>query len=108
MVSQEGERKRIAAELHDGLAQHQVIIKNLALVGTAEAASTIEFTAEIDGVPIRHQFSGKVAGTSIDGTADLSGARLQSRMDWAAKLNGRSAQSTDAVQTTRVVSAATH
>ena len=50
MVSQEGERKRIAAELHDGLAQHQVIIKNLALVGTAEAASTIEFTAEIDNI----------------------------------------------------------
>jgi hypothetical protein len=69
---------------------------------------TLEFTAEIDGVPIRHQFSGKVAGTSIDGTADLSGARLQSRMDWAAKLNGRSRQSTGAVQTRRMVSAARH
>jgi signal transduction histidine kinase len=30
--SQEGERKRIAAELHDSLAQHLLIIKNWALV----------------------------------------------------------------------------
>ena len=32
IVSQESERKRIAAELHDGLGQHLVVIKNLALM----------------------------------------------------------------------------
>jgi signal transduction histidine kinase/streptogramin lyase len=32
IASQEGERKRIAAELHDGLGQHLVVIKNLALM----------------------------------------------------------------------------
>jgi signal transduction histidine kinase/ligand-binding sensor domain-containing protein len=32
MASQEGERKRIAVELHDGLGQHLAVIKSLALV----------------------------------------------------------------------------
>ena len=32
MASQENERKRIAAELHDSLGQRLVIIKNLALI----------------------------------------------------------------------------
>jgi signal transduction histidine kinase len=32
IASQEGERKRIAAELHDGLGQQLVVIKNLALI----------------------------------------------------------------------------
>jgi len=33
MASQEAERKRIAAELHDGLGQHLVLINNLSLMG---------------------------------------------------------------------------
>jgi signal transduction histidine kinase/ligand-binding sensor domain-containing protein len=37
MASQEAERKRIAAELHDGLGQHLVLINNLSLMG-AQAA----------------------------------------------------------------------
>src|SRR5438067_10154891 len=32
ITSQERERKRIAAELHDSLGQHLVVIKNLALL----------------------------------------------------------------------------
>src|ERR1700720_867789 len=32
IASQEAERKRIAAELHDGLGQHLVVIRNLALL----------------------------------------------------------------------------
>ncbi|HEX8799367.1 MAG TPA: two-component regulator propeller domain-containing protein [Terriglobales bacterium] len=43
IASQEGERKRIAAELHDGLGQQLVVIKNLALIslrdGTPQTAS---------------------------------------------------------------------
>jgi signal transduction histidine kinase len=31
LASQEAERRRIAAELHDGLSQHLVVIKNLAI-----------------------------------------------------------------------------
>ncbi len=33
MASQESERKRIAADLHDGLGQHLVLINNLSLLG---------------------------------------------------------------------------
>ena len=43
IVSQESERKRIAAELHDGLGQHLVVIKNLAVMflrTTAGASAT--------------------------------------------------------------------
>jgi signal transduction histidine kinase len=53
IASQENERKRIAAELHDSLGQHLVVIKSLALIslnnGTAEAAEkdrSAEISAE--------------------------------------------------------------
>ncbi|MEN3353013.1 MAG: hypothetical protein V7640_1171 [Betaproteobacteria bacterium] len=52
---------------------------------------TFEFTAEVDGMPVKHQLSGKVDGGKIEGTADLSGSRLQARMDWSATLVARSA-----------------
>jgi SAM-dependent methyltransferase len=47
-------------------------------------ALSFEFTADIDGMPIRHQFSGEVINNTIGGTADLSAARLQARSDWSA------------------------
>ena len=40
IVSQESERKRIAAELHDSLGQRLVVIKNLALMFLRSSAST--------------------------------------------------------------------
>ena len=46
---------------------------------------TVSFTADVDGAPAKHIFTGTVAGDSITGTADLSGARLNSRLDWAAR-----------------------
>lgn len=52
---------------------------------------SFDFTAHVDGVPIKHHFTGNVAGASIAGTADLSGAKLQSRMDWNAARTARSA-----------------
>jgi len=38
IASQESERKRIAAELHDGLGQQLVVIKNLALISLSKGA----------------------------------------------------------------------
>ena len=53
IASQENERKRIAAELHDSLGQHLVVIKNLALVSLnsgsldgAEKDRSAEISAE--------------------------------------------------------------
>ena len=52
---------------------------------------SFDFTAEVDGAPVKHHFSGKADGAFIAGTADLSGARLQSRMDWIASRTPRAA-----------------
>ena len=52
---------------------------------------TLSFTAEVGGMPVKHELSGTVNGANIDGTADLSGPRLQARMDWAATRSAASA-----------------
>jgi len=43
------------------------------------------FTIEVDGAPVKHEFSGKVDGDAIAGTAVLSGARIQSQAEWTAR-----------------------
>jgi len=52
----------------------------------------ISFTAsaEVNGAALRHVFSGRVAGDSIDGSVALSGTRAQSQLDWAATRAARS------------------
>jgi len=42
------------------------------------------FTADVNGSPIRHEFTGKVSAGTIDGTVGLAGARTQSRLEWSA------------------------
>lgn len=52
LASQEGERKRIAAELHDSLGQRLIVIKNLALLllhHSADAETTTQRVEEISG-----------------------------------------------------------
>jgi SAM-dependent methyltransferase len=44
-----------------------------------------QFTAEVNGSPVRHEFSGRVAGAEISGTAALSGARVQAQVEWSAR-----------------------
>ena len=44
-----------------------------------------EFTADVGGTPVKHVFTGKVNGDTMSGTADLSGAKLQARVEWSAK-----------------------
>ena len=43
------------------------------------------FTAEVNGSPVKHEFTGKVAGEAATGSAQLSGARLQGQHDWNAR-----------------------
>src|SRR5688572_4978237 len=43
---------------------------------------SFEFTADVGGAPIRHAFDGTVYGGLVNGTADLSGATLQAKLEW--------------------------
>jgi hypothetical protein len=46
-----------------------------------------EFTADMGAGPMKHQFSGTVADGIMSGTADLNGAKLQTRQAWSAALS---------------------
>jgi hypothetical protein len=59
-----------------------VKLQNVALSGSQ---LTMQFTADIDGAPMKHEFAGQVADGEMNGTADLSGAKLQAKLDWTAK-----------------------
>ncbi|MGH9840215.1 MAG: triple tyrosine motif-containing protein [Blastocatellia bacterium] len=50
LESQEAERKRIAAELHDSLGQNLLIIKNRALLGQLAAEADPEFQEQFEGI----------------------------------------------------------
>lgn len=43
------------------------------------------FTADIDGVAVKHEFSGKVEGDAISGQVLLTGRNTQGQVDWSAK-----------------------
>lgn len=49
---------------------------------------TMQFTAGVDGAPMKHQFTAQVANAEMNGTADLSGAKIQAKLDWSAKRTG--------------------
>jgi Methyltransferase domain len=63
------------------VANQNVTLTNVELNG---AALRFELTANVGGVSINHQFSGRVEGSNIDGTAELSAPRLQARTEWYA------------------------
>ena len=46
------------------------------------------FTVEVNGAPMKHEFSGKVEGDSINGSAVVSGARVQGQQEWNARRVG--------------------
>lgn len=50
IASQEGERKRIAGELHDSLGQHLVMIRNWALLGAGQLAAEAPAKEELDEI----------------------------------------------------------
>jgi len=43
------------------------------------------FTATINGQAVRHEFSGRVSGDTVTGSARLSGPRVQGQHDWLAR-----------------------
>ena len=51
-------------------------------------------TVDINGAPLKHAFSGRVAGGSIDGTVMLSGSRSQSELEWNAARGAKSVSAT--------------
>jgi hypothetical protein len=53
---------------------------------------SFEFTAEVGGALLKHAFSGTVQGNVVSGTADVSGAKMQAKLDWSAKRGAGTAQ----------------
>lgn len=43
------------------------------------------FTADVNGAPVKHELRGRVAGETVTGSAQLSGARLQGQHEWIAR-----------------------
>ncbi len=46
---------------------------------------TFSFSAEVNGVPVKHAFSGRVEGARIVGQTALSGSRLTAQVEWIAE-----------------------
>lgn len=53
------------------------------------AELTFSFTAEVNGAPLKHEFSGRIDGGRIVGQAALSGSRLAARVEWIAERAAR-------------------
>ena len=49
------------------------------------------FTADVNGAPVKHEFVGKIEGDVINGSAEISGARVQARLEWTARRPARAA-----------------
>jgi hypothetical protein len=73
---------------------YQVITGSAAVGGRSVAlqnkrlrgdAIRFAFTAEVNGAPVKHEFTGKVVGETVTGSARLSGARLRGQHDWHAQ-----------------------
>ncbi len=53
---------------------------------------SFSFTAEVNGAPVKYEFTGKIDGDKIAGTARLSGTRVQAQLDWTAQRTAKSAR----------------
>ncbi len=55
------------------------------------------FSADVNGSPVKHEFSGRVSGNTIEGTANFSGSRTQGQSDWTATRGVRTGRPAGAV-----------
>jgi hypothetical protein len=46
---------------------------------------SFSFMADVNGSPVKHQFTGRVAGDAVAGSVRLSGARLEGQHEWNAR-----------------------
>lgn len=61
--------------------------REVRLQGTRLRGADIQFgfTGDVNGTAVKHQFTGKVEGDVINGTASLSGTRIQGQFEWNAR-----------------------
>ena len=55
------------------------------------AEISFHFTIDVNGAPVQHAYTGKIEGDSINGSAVLSGARIQGQLEWSASRGPRPA-----------------
>ncbi|MEK7878098.1 MAG: hypothetical protein AAB325_18130, partial [Pseudomonadota bacterium] len=53
---------------------------------------SFSFSADFSGSPLKHEFSGRVAGNGIDGTVSLAGSRTQGQLEWNATRSVKAGQ----------------
>jgi hypothetical protein len=77
--------------------KHQVVTGSVAIAGRSASLKEVAllgteirfaFTADINGAPVKHVFTGKINGDAINGTVALSGARVQAQLEWNARRRG--------------------
>jgi len=53
---------------------------------------SFNFSADVNGTPLKHAFSGRMVDNAINGTVNLSGSRTQGQHDWNATRSAKSAR----------------
>lgn len=65
-------------------------IQNAILRG---AELSFSFSADLNGMPVRHELSGRIDGSRITGEAGLSGSRIAAHVEWSGERAGGPVQS---------------
>ena len=74
---------------------HSVKLQDAKLRGDRISFS---FSAQVNGSPVKHEFSGRVIDRTIEGAVNLSGSRTVGRIEWNATRGTQSGYSTRAVR----------
>jgi len=59
---------------------------------------SFSFSADVNGSPVKHEFSGRVAGNAIEGAVTLAGSRTRAELEWNATRGTQSGQSAGAAR----------